>query len=882
MHQMEQSIKSGRKSMSVIEEKLQTENQRFSFYQLFKSYQYHVIIPIIQREYAQGREKEDEVRTQFLTALYSYLEDGEAFHDLDFIYGTVENIDEKKYFIPLDGQQRLTTLFLLHWYLYAISDCADLKEEYKNTLVKDNKSLFSYKTRQSSTDFCDALMTNHIEITEEKPSEVIKNKSWYFRSWQFDPTICGMLTMLDAIHKKFYGKKDFFARLLNMEKPAITFLFMNLEEFKLTDNLYIKMNSRGKQLTPFENFKSQYSEYLKTVKTDRTFKLSNENDCPSVSMDKYFLHCIDTIWTDMVWGFRDIDKKGNIETYHNFDQKLANLIQNIFIWNYAERFNIKTDTLRNLQTNKEQGKNIRLSLYSENFLNEKSALFLLDCFDTFYQYIGKSDKLHLLPAGHVFNEYKAFQNALRSSFASYAEQICLYAYIIYLIKFNNSGEKTPAMPAGLDEWMRIIYNLANSNNTITDSITEFAQAIKSIRDMLNEISEPHHVLQHFVNIEKITRFSPWQVKEEKIKSCLLLREANFSEKKWRKKITETEKHTYFTGQIGFILSFAGIIQYYDKHQDCNWSEKENTKYFDAFSDYAEKAAFVFAVNDDNSWVNNSNYCFERAVLTKGDYLLNAGFSGYYIYKRKNALSSTMRANNIFRDNSWRRFLRLTDNDKEKQKQSYVQAVFDDERFNLTAASLEKICEEFCQNEVMIQNENSPNRMWRNTLIQHPQCFALLNQGFINFKQDKSSILLLKESQLNHLHAELYSYALWHEQQEFKILQKKFKGLITNKGYYITKSIESVPYIWLEMQYNNAVYYLYISVQQLNNYQLEHYNIELQNEDATPKREEYKKEFLNYMETLSFKWDSENQCFSQKVEAESILEFLTELCSALSE
>ena len=74
-----------------------------------------------------------------------------------------------------------------------------------------------------------------------------------------------MLTMLDAIHKKFSNKKEFFERLLNNENPIITFLFLNLKDFKLTDDLYIKMNSRGKPLTPFENFKAKFEQFLETV-----------------------------------------------------------------------------------------------------------------------------------------------------------------------------------------------------------------------------------------------------------------------------------------------------------------------------------------------------------------------------------------------------------------------------------------------------------------------------------------------------------------------------------------------------------------------------------------------------------------------------------------
>lgn len=76
---------------------------------------YHIIrIPIIQRDYAQGRIQETQVRKSFLNQLKAVLSDTSAHLDLDFVYG---NGQPGNHFIPLDGQQRLTTLFLLHYYL---------------------------------------------------------------------------------------------------------------------------------------------------------------------------------------------------------------------------------------------------------------------------------------------------------------------------------------------------------------------------------------------------------------------------------------------------------------------------------------------------------------------------------------------------------------------------------------------------------------------------------------------------------------------------------------------------------------------------------------------------------------------------------------------
>ncbi|HFU4420637.1 TPA: DUF262 domain-containing protein, partial [Streptococcus suis] len=74
--------------------------------------QYRVVIPLIQRDYAQGRKdiRTTEVRKQLLKDInFSLLNFDEPPLDLNFIYGKSLN----DAFIPLDGQQRLTTLFLV-------------------------------------------------------------------------------------------------------------------------------------------------------------------------------------------------------------------------------------------------------------------------------------------------------------------------------------------------------------------------------------------------------------------------------------------------------------------------------------------------------------------------------------------------------------------------------------------------------------------------------------------------------------------------------------------------------------------------------------------------------------------------------------------------
>ena len=89
---------------------------KFNFWSLTKNY--YLVFPRIQRDYAQGRLtfKASQVRKSFIKSLKTALSEPASSVNLDFIYGVQEKDvkSDETQFIPLDGQQRLTTLFLLH------------------------------------------------------------------------------------------------------------------------------------------------------------------------------------------------------------------------------------------------------------------------------------------------------------------------------------------------------------------------------------------------------------------------------------------------------------------------------------------------------------------------------------------------------------------------------------------------------------------------------------------------------------------------------------------------------------------------------------------------------------------------------------------------
>jgi hypothetical protein len=238
-------------------------------------------IPIIQRDYAQGRDSDAvaRIRANFLDVLHDAVTTGTPI-GLDFVYGDVVSGTLR----PLDGQQRLTTLFLLHWYLAWRADRLEQEQGWKR---------FEYATRPSARRFCACLVESK-PPSDAKLRAWFEDQHWFLHTWQHDPTIQSMLVMLEAIHERFADADCTAAweRLVALQEPAIVFHLLPIEKMGLSEDLYIKMNSRGKPLTSFENFKARFEQVV-------------EHSCPD-RVDE-FAQKVDGAWADMLWPFRGSD-----------------------------------------------------------------------------------------------------------------------------------------------------------------------------------------------------------------------------------------------------------------------------------------------------------------------------------------------------------------------------------------------------------------------------------------------------------------------------------------------------------------------------------------------------------------------------------------------
>lgn len=269
--------------------------KKLKFTDLLEIYN-RIVIPAIQRDYAQGREdkKAAEVRKTLLDDIFSNKDE----IDFNLVFGSREEYGGKTCFIPVDGQQRLTTLFLLYLYNSKVNgvQIADLNK-------------FTYETRRAAADFCKAIVDNVWENQKDKLSDSIKDCNWFMQYWNQDPTVISMLRMLDDIQKR--APEGNFKEKLD----RITFYFYDLKQNGLNETLYIKMNGRGKPLTVFENLKAAIDNIL-PEKSNYDFKEMGDEASGSTFKEKW-QSCIDGKWTDVFW-----DK----EKPHDIDKNLTKFI----------------------------------------------------------------------------------------------------------------------------------------------------------------------------------------------------------------------------------------------------------------------------------------------------------------------------------------------------------------------------------------------------------------------------------------------------------------------------------------------------------------------------------------------------------------------------
>lgn len=651
-------------------------------------------IPIIQRDYAQGRKGLyiKIKRELFLDEIFSVICDSEE-NDLKlyYIYGKIDGTT----FIPIDGQQRLTTLYLLAYYLSSRENC------FKNFL---NLPELTYRTRFSAKNFTAELRKNPLDYTNgsaQKPSEKIKQSGWFFSEYESDPTVIAILTMLDSIHEKYEAIKE------SKKSCLLGCLFGNLKRIKFevfsldgnisTDDLYIKMNARGRALSNFDNFNSMIDEIE-----------SNKSSKENTKGEKFSEKSKEWENTFFVFYEGEKDKSGS----DNIGSRaLSELIRIILTTEYILKLRPKDkdEVLRSL-LNSNDAKNkydeIPPSKYRK-WLSLDKNLGIIDylkkSLDVLSKNVLSKNKEKILEGGlPQFGELKN---------SKYKQKIILFAKISFKVKLeeNNISDENDRL---FKDWLRVIRNLIE--NTTVDDSDSFKNFIVSTYELLLKLNNHNHdILECLCSIydgeenrKGLDGFNKFQLKEEIVKAKLISRSVG-----WKDAIIAAEKLENIDAKIAFILKLSGIIDY-----DFKIINENNFEEFKSFTELV-KVLFEIIYND-----KKNKFLWQR-------YLLSCKI--HYPYGKTNM--NLLLVGSDERDYSWKRFFDFSRYQMDEYLKNVVEKVYDQIIKNLKEKFYEGEELEDLLSEGIDKNlKDEAGNIWNSDydlFIKYPEAMAYCKEGF---------------------------------------------------------------------------------------------------------------------------------------------------------
>lgn len=523
-----------------------------------------IIIPRIQRPYAQGRsgDSESKIRKSFLKEIFKTL-NGETPMDMNFIYGAVKENKENEngeYIMELlDGQQRFTTLFLLHWYLLN-------KESKQDDPIYDDvrKALesFVYETRTTATKFCKSLSCYKCNLKNIKPSQRIINARWYYHSYDKDSTIAGMLVMLDAIDEYYTDAKLTDA----LDKvDLLRFYVLPLLQYGKTEELYMKMNARGLPLSVFDNFKADFTGAMgKVVHLKDEVQLMGGTEGEQVPHSENISIKLDTKWIDLFW---DSTKK------KDYDISYMRFFSRFFACRYLIDSSLSpkemrdTDTAVNMfytQTEKSKDDYLGFDKYAEELALHpeyfEAIEKVLDTLHSHYTVIEES----LVPAWETERKGNFFVDAN----VTFTQTLLTVMGAIeeFILSFSTFDEFL------YKEWMRVVWNIIENTDIdnlerVASTLRNFGKMIRLIAHALDRQSEFGKSREHIHDIKKTDSFfqamancadlpiidddnrwtRPFREEMEKAKRIS-------EDEAWYAQFRHMEKHPYLKGTTNFYYT----------------------------------------------------------------------------------------------------------------------------------------------------------------------------------------------------------------------------------------------------------------------------------------------------------------------------------------
>ena len=483
-----------------------------------------LVIPDYQRDYAQGRDnpRDSNVLDMFIETISETLRKDDSSLSFDYVYGNIREENGVKIFYPVDGQQRLTTLFLFYVYCYQ-------KDENKDFL-----SHFRYSVHPDTNSFIKLLIKNGAHEPELlnqngslKPESVEVWKEWLgiMSLLHTDPCVSALFNAYRKIELKLKGIKP--ESYIN-KLEAITFQFLDTKKNNLSDSVFWKMNARGRQLTESEVFKAGIIKNL-----DEPDKKENFAESFSLFYTKVFTD-LDPCAKD---NASEIDKVGIVS---RVDRIIMRVIKSYCQWMTSENEFKLTEPVASER-------------YWKKVFDKNDDILV--AFPRFFQFYSNHNIGEFLPA-----------RACAGVKTYLLEELSVNVIPAMILFFRSMDPGTPDVEERFRYWIRVSLNLIDNSKSVS-----------ALRSVLNTLSNSEHI----ASIEKPSVFDDIkcgekdvmlteQLKEERLKAVLLLGDSG---NKWREPIENAENKEFLSGKISILLtdgvnttidSFKSNLEYLEK------------------------------------------------------------------------------------------------------------------------------------------------------------------------------------------------------------------------------------------------------------------------------------------------------------------------------
>jgi hypothetical protein len=225
-----------------------------------------IVIPDLQRDYCWGDKAWDKDKRHYTELVSGFVQNlFESFTDFkekkntdNITLGLIYGYESPKHYIQLcDGQQRITTLFLLLGMLNRKTGNNSFQQflisDYE--LKNDQEPYLQYAIRESTLYFLSALVCKFFKENNNLSADKIEEQDWYFEEYNLDASIQSMIAALETIEKALADVDINCLDFGNFVLQNLQMFYYDMGDRTRGEETFVVINTTGEPLTATENLK---------------------------------------------------------------------------------------------------------------------------------------------------------------------------------------------------------------------------------------------------------------------------------------------------------------------------------------------------------------------------------------------------------------------------------------------------------------------------------------------------------------------------------------------------------------------------------------------------------------------------------------------------